>query len=346
MDLERHRPIDLLEGAKAEPLIHWLKPRSQVSVLARDRAGAYALAGHIGAPQALQVADRFHLVRNVSDALKDLVRSRRWNYRAPVAPDETACSAPTTPPLQEQQTTPLKQARWEAVREQRLKGLPIRGIARVLGISRSTVRNYLASDRPPAYSPRRPQPTKLTPYLEYLRQRWAEGCHNARQLHLELVQRGYQGSESQLRATLGPWRSSKPSAPTERAPPLHWLVLPPRERLTGTQCAQLETYLNANPALARGYQLKERFLDLMRQRDVGALDVWIRDAQSSGLATFQTTARSFLHDYAAIQAALTTPWSTGQCEGQICRLKLIKRVGYGRAKPDLLRQRVLHRLAG
>jgi len=120
-------------------------------------------------PQALQAADRFHLVRNVSDALKYLIRSRRWDYRAPVAPGEKACSTPANPPLQERQTTPLKQARWEAVREQRLKGLPIRGIARVLGISRRTVRNYLASDRPPAYSQRRPQPTKLTPYLEYLR---------------------------------------------------------------------------------------------------------------------------------------------------------------------------------
>jgi transposase len=66
-------------------------------------------------------------------------------------------------------------------------------------------------------------------------------------------------------------------------------------------------------------------------------------AAQSGLEPFGALAQSFSHDYEAIKLALITPWSTSQCEGQICRVKLIKRLGYGRAKLDLLRQRVLHR---
>ena len=69
------------------------------------------------------------------------------------------------------------------------------------------------------------------------------------------------------------------------------------------------------------------------------------EASRSGLKQFQSIDRSFGQDYEAIKLALTTPWSTGQYEGHICRVKLIKRIGYGRAKPDLLRQRVLHRCA-
>ena len=145
---------------------------------------------------------------------------------------------------------------------------------------------------------------------------------------------------------MGTWRFGKPAASKQRAPPLHWLVLGHGEKLPDAQRARLEPSLSANPALARGYQLKERSLDSLRRRNVPAQDAWIGEAGTSGLAPFQTTARSFLHDYAAIRADLITPWSTGQCEGQICRLELIKRLGYGRAKTDLLRQRVLHRLAG
>ena len=97
--------------------------------------------------------------------------------------------------------------------------------------------------------------------------------------------------------------------------------------------------------MARGYRLKEWFFQIVGQHEDAALDAWIEEAAGSGLKPFQSVARSFRQDYAAIKLALTTPWSTGQCEGQICRVKLIKRLGYGRAKPDLLRQRVLHRLA-
>jgi transposase len=89
--------------------------------------------------------------------------------------------------------------------------------------------------------------------------------------------------------------------------------------------------------------LKERFQALLAQRDVEAFHQWLDDADASGVPSFQAVADGFRQDIEAIRAAFTTPWSTGQCEGQICRVKLIKRLGYGRAKLDLLRQRIWHR---
>ena len=123
------------------------------------------------------------------------------------------------------------------------------------------------------------------------------------------------------------------------------MVLRPYQRLMGSEKEKLKGFLQANPPLARGHNLKEWFGRIIGQGDVEALDAWVYDAAESGLKQFRSVARSFRQDYEAVKLALTTPWSTGQCEGQICRVKLVKRMGYGRAKPDLLRQRVLHRLA-
>jgi transposase/predicted transcriptional regulator len=336
VDLERHRPIDLLEGAEAEPFTQWLLHYPQVEVLARDRGWAYALAGHTALPNALQVTDRFHLVYNVGDALKELLHSRRWHSTGTAR--EGADGSP------ERQPTPGRQALWEAVQHRKGTGQSISAIARELGINRKTVSRYLAADRPPVQGARPPSPSKVRPHLTYLRQRWIQGCHSARKLYHELVQQGYTGSERHIREAVHPWRSAHGPPPTH-GPSRNWMLRRPGQKLSCVEKEDLEHFLEANPVLAQGYRLKEWFHRVVRQRDLAALDDWLQEALESGIKPFQRVARGFRKDYAAIQAALTTPWSTAQCEGQNCRVKLIKRLGYGRAKPDLLRQRVLHRLA-
>lgn len=353
VDLERHRPVDVVEERKAQPVARWLRAHPGIEVVARDRAGAYALAATTATPQALQVADRFHLVRNVGDALKELVRSRRWNRprsagevaSPPQAGQVPVPAASSGSRGREPQPTPTKQARWEAVQQQKDKGRSLKSIARELGINRKTVRKYLALDRPPVYPQRRPRPTRLTPYLPYLRQRWDEGCHNVRRLYKEIVRQGFNGTERQVRRALHPWRSARSQSPPERPSPLHWLLLCPSSKLTSSQHQELEETLRANPPLALAYRLKEQFHQLVARRDIDALEVWLTEAAHSGLPTFKTVATTFRRDYQAVRAALTLPWSIAQCEGHNTRVKLIKRLGYGRAKLDLLRKRILHRMA-
>jgi transposase len=352
IDLERHQPVDILDGKQAEPLAQWLRDHPGVDILVRDRAEAYALAGHTAAPQALQLVDRFHLARNVSDALRERLRSRRWTIPA----QETGLAihleiyrvpAAAALEMKEPKATPRKEALWEAVQQRKGSGQYIRAMARELGVCRRTVRKYLAADRPPGYRSRQSRHTKLAPYLSYMHQRWQEGCHSARRIYGELVGRGYQGSESQVRATGRPWRSKRPSAPHTNRPTtgFHWWVLRPNQHLRESSKQELADFLEANPALAKGYYLKESFQRILAEHDVEAFDTWLQEAVESGVKPFEALAKSFRQDYEAIKLALTMPWSTGQCEGQICRVKLIKRLGYGRAKLDLLRQRVLHRFA-
>lgn len=240
------------------------------------------------------------------------------------------------------QATPRKCTAWEAVHQRRRSGQSLRQIGREVGLDRKTVRRYLSREQPPVYPSRRPRPTQLLPHLEYLAARWTQGCHNASQLYEELRPRGYRGCISQVRAAVHAWRTRP--APSSRRPSLARVVLQPASQLTELERKELERFLEANPLLAHGYQLKERFQTLLTQRDVTALDQWIVDAETSALPPFQAVAQGFRHDSELIKAALCRPWSTGPCEGQICRVKLIKRLGYGRAKLDLLRQRILHRV--
>lgn len=352
VDLERHRPIDVVEDRKAAPVAQWLTVHPETKVIARDRAEAYALAGRTGAPQAIQVADRFHLVHNVGDALRELAQSRRWRAaEVPIhqdsPPARTALSSTTTgEETPERQPTSIRTQKWEAVHKLREEGQSMKRIARELHMNHRIVRKYLALDYPPVYGPRRPQATKLSNHLAYIQERWNQGCRSVQQLYDELVQHGYNGSRSRLYDVVHLWRPSPApsSAPSPKPPSLsHWLLLRPSQQLTSSEKEELEQVLQVNPPLALGYRLKESFHKLVANRNIAELDHWLEEAAHSDLPPFKTLARTFRQDYEAVKAALILPWSTAQCEGQNTRVKLIKRLGYGRAKTDLLRQRILHR---
>jgi transposase len=350
IDLERHLPIDVLEGKEAAPLTDWLEDHPAISVLARDRAEAYAQAGRIGAPDAIQVADRFHLVKNVNDALKELLRSHRWKIPENESVDEANDPEPSSEVedlIEHEQPSPAKIALWEEVQQLKTLGYSIRAISRELGIHRKTVQRYMEARSPPAYRLGPPRPTKLMPHMKYIRQRWDEGCHSAAALLPELRRRGYDGGLTQLRKLVRPWRSDQPGKLTVQPNVSfnQWLVLRPNDHLDFDEKQDLDLVLEANPSLALGYTLREEFQRIVSQRDVEALDGWISQAALSLLKPFQSLAKGMTHDLEAIRNGIRLPWSTAQCEGQICRAKLIKRLGYGRAKLDLLRKRILHRSA-
>lgn len=280
VDLERHQPIDVIEGKEAASLAQWLKDHPGISVLARDRAEAYAQAGRTGAPEAIQVADRFHLVKNVNDGLKELLRSHHWKIPE-VDVDPSAGSTEPVPPSevndQGGQPSPEKTAIWEQVQQLKSLGYSIRAASRELGIHRKTAHKYMEAPGPPTYRPGPPRPTKLNPHLKYIVQRWNQGCHDARRLHLELSTRGYDGGYTQVKDLVRPWRTRKPATPPVRLRVSlnQWLLLRPNDHLDSTERQELEVILEANPGLALAYHLKEEFHRMVAQHDVEALDEWI-----------------------------------------------------------------------
>lgn len=352
IDLETHRPVDLLKGRDAATLAAWLRGHPGVEVIVRDRAEAYAEGARQGAPNAQQVADRFHLLQNASNALEQVLRTRRRRIAVTV-------TEPLPPPDADRPLSARQQeaedrraariARWEEVRLRHTEGESLRRIARTMGISRHTIRRLIDEDIPPRNNIQHPRPAGLSsptlqPFVGYLQDRWQMGCHNVAQLYREIAARGYEGSRSLLSHAVRAWRpprSPRKDRTRMRHLSIRWLCLRPREDLDPDEQAILDRVLADDAGLATGYRLLQRFRTIIATHEVASLAPWLTDAEQSGLPAFMTLAHGIRADYGPVEAALTTDWSTGPVEGHVHRVKLIKRQGYGRARLDLLRRRVL-----
>ncbi len=386
VDLQQHQPIDLLPDRTAETFATWLRDHPGVDVIARDRSTEYARGATDGAPDALQVADRWHVLKNHREALERMLN--RLHADLAQLPEPTgATAAPPTPrptlvrPLR--LPSSREQAARQAARERRAahyqqvqtlsqQGVPMVQIAQRLGMSRATVRKFAAAAVFPERAVQRRQPSILDPYGAYLQQRWAEGCTNASQLWREIQARGYPGVRKQVArwlqhhriepAPTGPKkyrRSTKggphpaadmanPGAAAATQPALAaprrlvWLLLRSPSAFDDEQTATFAR-IQQHPDVMRAQTLAQEFQAMVRQRRPEALDGWLAASKESGIPELHSFAMGLQHEYASIRAALSEPWSTGQVEGQITRVKLVKRQMYGRAKFDLLKQRVLQR---
>jgi transposase len=352
VDLATHRPVDLLKGRDADMLAAWLRAHPGIEIIVRDRAEAYADGARLGAPDALQVADRFHLVQNASNALEELLKAQRRRIAVMVTEPGPPPDAPRPLSPRQQQVADRRAARiarWTEVRRRHGAGESLQHIARTMGINRRTATWMARQELPPEHHVRHPRPAGLSspslqPYVGYLQDRWQAGCTNISQLYREISARGYGGSRSLLSTALQAWRSSCPT-PTERKRTryvsVRWLCLRPPEDLKPDEQPVLEQVLADDTDLASGYRLLQRFRTLIANRSVPELETWLLDAAASGLAPFVSLANGIRDDYAAVEAALTSDWSNGPVEGHVHRVKLIKRQGYGRAGFALLRRRVL-----
>lgn len=357
-DLERRAVIDLLPDRGADGLRDWLKKHPGVKVISRDRASAYTEAASKAAPQAVQVADRWHLLRNACEALQQMLESKHTVLREAAAAlrvQEKAgdCPVPETatsrrPSLEERKSQPKRDrrlARYQSVIDMFQQGGSMKAIARALNIHRRTVRRWI---RAGSFPERVTQSRRTTVerFADYLESRYQQGCHNATQLWRELREQGFQGGVHAVRRWFQRWH---PERGPMRASPL----LPARSRITGSprQTAWLllreppeaATYLqelySRSPEIVASAAVAREFFRMVRERDAQALPVWLESTRATPLDRF---AVHLCRDEAAVRNALRLPWSNGQVEGQVHRLKLIKRQMYGRAKFDLLRLRVLH----
>jgi transposase len=403
VDLETHDPIDLLDDRSSETVETWLKAHPTVEVISRDRAGAYASGAVTGAPNAVQVADRWHIVKNLQEAIEqELVqRGARIDRTAMAAsldtpgpsartgvasnsgelltePAETATVAAgilTVPSVQSAMPTlspgpharrradPARQARrtarlakytqMEALRDQGVDG---RTIARAIGISQRTVVRWGAGAGFPERKPRSGETSSLDPYKATLVDRWQAGCHNATHLWRTIQAEGFAGGYELVANYLAPLRrgeavsadsANQPSVTSTTSPTCYtarqaaFLLLRRPTELTISEQQDLTRMRKQDDILATIYTLTQDLVATVRERRPERLDAWLDVAATSNFPEIQRFANGICRDYAAVRAALELPWSQGPVEGQITRLKLVKRQMYGRAKLDLLRLRLL-----
>lgn len=355
VDLERRRIVDLLEDRTAGGLAGWLRAHPGVQVIARDRGGAYADGARQGAPQATQVADRFHLLANVGEALERVLARKQVLLKEattavncaratlgdavnPALSDRTAARATPGWATREDQEKDAHRAarlaRYEAVVALHRQGVSQGAIAGRVGIGRKTVRCFLRAGTFPERA--------------------------SLQLWREIRERGFTGAASLVRRLVGRWRAipRRCNVPREVAsmpqcgPPVEpmrvpsarqarWFLLHPEARLRPDELLWRKTLLDRDGEIRAARLLTQSFGQLMRERDHAALAPWLTRAVASGLPEFRGFTTVLERDRAAVEAALTSEWSSGQTEGQITKLKLLKRQAYGRASFALLRKRVL-----
>jgi transposase len=365
VDLEQGCPIDLLADRQGETLAAWLKEHPGVEVVVRDRGGAYAEGARTGAPKAVQVADRWHLLKNLAEALEaTLAREQRALQEAAGAADkeseETTRAAAPVPPnrvaREQAQRREQKLAIYEEVKGLHQAGYSGPAIARKVGKSLRTVGRYVSADAFPERKQRRRPPGQLAPYRSYLQQRWNEGCHNARQLWRELREQGFTGGYTSVYELLAEWsrqlppeqrrslgRSSLPrpalAAPAPRE--VVWWLLGRRKKPSAEQAAFVERLTTRCPRIRLAQELAQSFFALTRRRDAAALEPWMEQVAASEIPELQRFSTGLRRDWDAVRAGLSLEWSNGPVEGQINRLKMLKRQMYGRAGVALLRARVL-----
>ena len=227
-------------------------------------------------------------------------------------------------------------------------GLSKSEIARRLNINWRTVSKYIRVDEYPVYARRGKSSTRLDPYMDYMTKRWEEGCHNATQIWREIQEMGFDGAQR----TVGDWatRKRKSLSGSDRmhkkitpwsASRASWLLVKQEDDLTDEDRQALERMKEADAKVSEAYALGQRFTGMIRERRPESLLPWLEDVGKSGISALMGFARGIKQDLAAVTNALSLPWSNGQTEGQVNRLKLIKRQMYGRASFDLLRKRVI-----
>jgi len=324
--------LGLLPDRNSETLEKWLEAHPEVEVISRDRAGAYAEGARKGAPSALQVADRFHILCNLTQAVQRLLERLAGVLRrlqlpesppsVDLSPDRVtaesngiAMPAPITDPVklnrhqqQSQHRRERRKARYEAVRAAYQSGLTQRAIAREFGLSRKTVRRFLQATEFPEQAPRQRR-SGLEPFREYLEKRWAEGCHNAARLWRELRQQGYTGQRSRVKEFLQPWRSqlAKQTSRKRKLPSMRlvafWLTKPAAQRQAEEQ-QWVQVVTNEHPEIAMAEQLAQEFRGLFRDRKGGDLDAWLVTAQVSGIPEFEGFAAGIRRDQDAVVAGI------------------------------------------
>jgi transposase len=315
--------IDVLADRKAETSATWMASHPNIKLVSRDRGGDYASAAATGAPQAVQCADRFHILKNLGEALEGCLA----RHLAAKRQQQTQKTLEEHLPIQEfprsAKRSPKVERLQQAYREERLAcyeqvmalsklGMSQAMIAEQVGIGHSTVSRWLVASGPPE-TRRGPYVSRLDPYLPYLFQRWESGCHNMIRLHQELVAQGYKGSYASVRDNIlrrlpeGKKNGANGSALTPALLPSRqatFLFLRQPEELEGDEQETLITLRQLHPEIDLAYDLVQQFAQMLRTRTGEQLDAWLEKVRTSQIRELQSFVVGIERDKAAVVAGL------------------------------------------
>jgi transposase len=369
VDLERRKIIDILADRESATVQAWLQEHPEIDIVSRDRGKEFAKAATLGAPQARQVVDRFHLVRNLSEVLREILGHCRAEIRQAEAPEpllekapeeERTLTLPTAATWQQRTPARVKKAhqarqasrddRYEQMTTLRAQGLTQREVAMRMGMSERAVRTWLKRGAAPTNKRQFRRRSVFDPYAAYVLQRWQAGMHEGKQLFEEIRAQGFSGTVRIVQRFVQALRDDPekvtlaPATAAERfsANAATWLFIHDPEDLTTKEQAELDLICQYSQTARTTYELTQHFLTMLRKRRGQDFENWLSAVQASPIPELGRFAHSLCQDKEAVIAGLTLSVSNGPVEAQVQNLKLVKRSMYGRAKLPLLRQRLLH----
>ena len=358
IDVDAGRPVDLLPDREADTLATWLRAHPGTEMICRDRAGAYAEGARTGAPAAIQVADRWHLWHNLAEHAEKTVAAHHRCVRDHYAALEqaTAQQAPDPGQVADQATTAHAEnrarvvrarQRYEQVQALKAEGKNVTTVMRDLRLAPGTARRYYraASVDEVVAGTLTGWPSNLDDYKPFLHHRWNSGCTNIQQLHREITARGYRGSYGTVYAYLRPFKALPCAPPAVPAPPkvrhlTSWILRDPAT-LDESEQASLDGVRAHCPHLDALARHVTAFAKILTGRHGEQLDTWIAEVSADDQPDLRSFITGLKRDYQAVLNGLTLPYSSGKVEGNVNRIKMLKRQMYGRAGFDLLRKRVL-----
>jgi transposase len=380
VDLERRRVVDVLSVRTADALATWLTAHPAITTISRDRHGPYAEGVRRSAPQATQVADRFHLVVNLRSAVEQELSRVRHCLTVPHTPPPAKAIAKHSmlrPPRRQsvvigpqhrivQQRRVVQLERFALVKRLQAAGRRASAIIRDTGIGRASVRKWIRLNELPTRNRMAPRPGMPEFYREHLQRRWAEVCQSGLLLMAEIRALGFVGCYAGLAKLLAPWRALVSAdrnelvmsaaadgpittdVPVLAAPVRHVspqvaaaLLSQPRRLLSARQAQTLDVLKQRCPDFTTMRRLVLSFRTILRVGKVGTLHRWLTRAHATNIHALQRFVRTVRQDVTAVEGAVTEPWSNGPVEGHINRLKMLRRQMYGRAGVAVLRARLL-----
>jgi transposase len=339
-DLERRRPVSLLPDREPATAAAWLERHQGITVVARDRGGGYGEAVARALPHAVQVADRWHLMENASRAFLDAVRKTMRQIRKAIGATTINPDLLTAAERLQYEGYQRREEVNAAILALARDSVPIKEIVRRLGHSRQVVRGVVRGERHDIFRTRQ---SSLERHLLWLDAQWASGCRNGANLWRRLKERGFRGS---LRVVTE-WATRRRRAERADAESLQRILSARtiarymtvgRNNLSKADTVIITAIEMGVPSLVEARVVITEFQAMVRNKTDAHLTIWIERARNSLVASF---ASGVAKDEPAVRAAITLPWSNGQTEGQITKLKLVKRQMYGRAKIDLLEARLI-----
>jgi len=359
IDIETHQIVDLIDSREINDVVAWLKTYPNLKVISRDGSVSYNSAIKQVNTNIVQVSDRFHLIKGLTDAAKKYITKLvSANFGIPITAShyeglETGYwnkeIVDDFPTREHEQTVVKKMEIVKKVRELKKKGFTNVKIASDLGISNITVAKYIKSD----YSLvnglyNTTYPSKIKPYAKNINTMITEG-YTFKMIEKDIREKGYDGAASTIRMYATRERKLMKEAQKSQGEAVEkierkWvisLLYKPVDKVKGITQLQIDRVIEKYPIIGRIYDIIREFKETLFSKKPGILEKWMEEALLLGIDEIDSFVGGIKRDIEAVRNSIELEYNNGLAEGSVNKLKVIKRIMYGRNSFQLLKSKLL-----